>query len=389
MYKKILKQIKLHALPPIYKGLDSKLKQPHVIFSAENPMYPENVKYNKTHEEVLDFLKQKGYNVGELQGHYGQPERSIIVYNPSKKAVRHLMNLSHDLGQESSIYSDSYNHELHFHGGKDAGKHLKGQGTAFHKKPPKDLFSTMDDGTHFTHQFDPNVLHDADKSMIGQDDKLSKSESRAGSALLIKNEAPHKLETADPDTKLIHFSPTAGLTEIDPHYHGVRRIGQEAKQGRPEHPTSFFYLEGTEPESIVTSGTQSKYVSRLAHHKLYDIGKDPENIRKELREKSMNQQINPGSYTRDDLDAAIKAKGYHGIYNSSLNDTMKNVVAMYHKVPVEKEMKIHHKDMKSATAEDHHANDQSLSEARDYANSNGHHNASFLHNLNRKFSSGE
>jgi hypothetical protein len=389
MYKKILKTInktnslKKQAFADLYKSEQNPIKarQPHFIFSAENPLYPENNKLGMTHSGAMDLLQRKGYKVEEANGVYGAPEKSIIVHNPSKLAVKHLLDLSKDLGQESSIYSNGYDHELHYHAGPNADLHAKGQGTAIHKRPPENNFTTMADGTHFTHQFNFDNLHGRDKSMIKQDGGVKKSE-RTG-ILLTKNENHHPLVSAGPDTKLIHYSPTPNLPVIDPFHHGVRGIGSEAKQGKPEHPTSFYYLEDTKPEHLVTGGSQSKYITRLGHHKLYDVGEDPEGIRDHLR--SSGKTLNPGIFTRDELDAEIKNRGYHGIYNSSLNDTMKNVVAMYHPMAVEKEMKIHPKDYEKATSTDHHGHDESLKNARQFAKDNGHPDGTFLHKLTTKF----
>ena len=392
MYKKILKKIKTdsatkkQAVEDLYKSQGNAVKdrKPHFIFSAENPMYPENLKYNMSHHDVLDLLQRKGYKAEEMQGMYGHPERSIIVHNPSHLAAKHLLDLSKDLGQESSIYSNGYDHELHFHGGPNAGLHVKGQGTAIHKRPPDDYYSTMNDGTTFTHQLNTDQLHEPKDSMLKQgSSNLKKSESN-GRLILAKNEDQHPLVTAGPDTKLIHFSPHENLDSIDPAYHGIRGIGSEAKQGRPTHPMGFFYLEGTKPEHVVTSGAKSKYVSRLGDKKVYDVGTDPENIKGGLRDAAKDRQVNPGSYTREELDSAIKHKGYHGIYNSTLDDTMKNVVGMYHPMPVEKEMKFHPKDMEGATSRDFHGEKEHLKDAKQFAQDNGHHDGSFLHKLSQK-----
>jgi hypothetical protein len=390
MYKKILKSIKntsalkKQVFADLYKSEQNpvKARKPHFLFSAENPLYKDKVKLKMTHPEVMDFLKQKGYQVESMDGHYGHPERSILVHNPSKNAARHLFNLASDLGQESSIYSDGYNHELHFHHGENAGKHAKGQGTAIHKKPPEDMYSTMADGTCFTHQINADVMHDRKESVISEKPSSIQKSEGGGRTTLMKNENNHPLKSAGPDTNLIHYSTTPNLTEIDPFHHGVRGIGAEAKQGKPEHPTSFYYLEGTKPEHIVTSGAKAKYVAKLGHHKLYDVGTDPEKIRTQLRESGKTN--NPGIYTRAELDSAIKQKGYHGIYNSTLDDTMKNVVAMYHKVPVAAEHKMHPKDFESASAENHHGNAEDLKSARQWAKDNGHPDGSFLHGLARK-----
>lgn len=139
----------------------------HFIFSAENPYHKDKNTLNLTHEQALDFLKQKGYKAEEIKGKYGNEERSIIVHNPPKHALKNLMNMSASLGQDSSIFSDGENHEMHFHHGDAAGRHIKGSGTQFHQETPKDFYSTMTDGTHFTHNFDFDNAHDSKASIFG------------------------------------------------------------------------------------------------------------------------------------------------------------------------------------------------------------------------------
>ncbi len=368
MYKKVLKSIKElsalknEVLAGLYKNEENSVmaRKPHFIFSAENPMYPENHVYNMKHDEVLNMLKQKGYNAESVSGHYGKPERSILVHNPPKHSLDHLLDLSKKLGQESSIYSDGYNHEMHFHGGPNADHHVKGQGTTIHKRKPDDHFTEMKDGKSFTHLFNFDELHPPESS-ITKDPQLSTKKSEVD---FVKSEPNHPLIGAGPDTKLIHFSTTPGLKNIDPAHQGARIKDSSSKYGKPEHPVSFFYLEGAKPEGIVTSGASSKYVARLGHHKVYDLGTDPENIRHGLREASKDRQVNPGSFTRDELDAAIKAKGYHGIYNSAHPvEDHRMVVGMYHRMPVEKETKFHPKDAELATDqayEQHHSLNKSV-----------------------------
>lgn len=362
-------------------------RKPHFIFSAENPLYPAKLKMS--HEETMSFLNDRGYKAEAVQGKYGDHEKSILVHNPPKHAIKHLMKLSSSLGQESSIYSDGYNHELHYHNGDNAGKYHKGQGTNFHKKPPADNFSTLQDGTTFTHNFNFDETHDRPTSMVKQQpESLKKSES-SSRVYLGKAEDDHPLVSAGPETKLIHYSPEGGLETLDPAHHGKRGIGAEAKQGRPEHPTTFFYLEGTEPENIVTTGSTHKYVASKGSMKFYDVGKDHEGMRAKAKELAEQENLkskypNPAGSAiarREHLDQAIRQSGYHGMYNSSLNDTMRNVVAVYDKVPVDKSHPIHRNDYKEATATNHHANDESLSRAKDFSKEHGHHNHRFLHGL--------
>lgn len=142
-------------------------KQPHFIFSAENPLYKENNKLGWDHGKTLDHLKNKGYNAETVQGQYGGArENAIIIHNPPIHAVPHLQQMAKDLGQESSIYSDGNWHELHFHGGENAGTFVHGQGTQIHSNKPDDNFSHMGDGTVFSHQFEWSKSYPQNHSLV-------------------------------------------------------------------------------------------------------------------------------------------------------------------------------------------------------------------------------
>ena len=232
-------------------------------------------------------------------------------------------------------------------------------------------------------------MHNPDKSMVKQNlGSLQKSESNKR-FFLTKNEQKHPLENAGPGTKLIHYSPEEGLEELNPMHHGKRGIGAEAKQGQPVHPTTFFYLEGTEPENIVTSGSKYKYVASKGNMKFYDLANDHANLRQRAKQLAEEENLKskypnpPGSAIsrREHMDQAIRESGYHGFYNSSLNDTMRNVVAVYDKVPVDKYHRLHPNDFKEASARDHHADDARMDRTHNFSKEHGHHNPRFLYKL--------
>lgn len=358
-------------------------RRPHFIFSAENPIY--NAKLRMSHDEVVDFLKNKGYRVSTATGCYGSMENSIVIDNPPKHSVKNLKQLSADLGQESSIYSDGYDHEMHFHAGENAGKHYKGQGTTVYKKRPEDFYTTLDDGTTFSHLFNEEKLFDNKDSMHPiPPKKMRKSEnSRYKMPYIAKSEGNHPLKDRKGPVTLIHYSPQRNLTEIHPDHHGSRRIGAEAKQGAPVNRLAFYYLEGVKPEPLVVQSTKSKYTTALGNHKLYDVGSDPDGLWGKLKKKAMKKQINPGVVHKDDYHTAIKNAGYHGIYNSSLDDTMSNVVAMFEPMKVDKEHPIHPNDFHETSAIDFHFEDKKRKEAKAYAEAEGHHDADFLHKLDQ------
>lgn len=319
-------------------------RKPHFIFSAENPMH--HSKYNMGHDETLAFLRKKGYEVEEMMGKYGDHEKSILVHNPPKHAIAPLQKLAHDLGQDSSIMSDGYNHELHYHHGDEKGTHIKGQGTDFHKIEPNDNYSTLSDGSHFSHN-------------------LKWGESHHDNESLWKNQLhkPHVLEDKhSKDLKLIHYSPMKGMKQLDPSKQGTRIKDAGSKQGTPSHPTSFFYIEGTKPESLVTSGATSKYVTSVGNNKLYDRGLDPDGIGKavyaEVKQAADLRQTNKGIVNNEEYNHAfhgrLKDMGYHGVYNSRMDDTMRNVVGMFGQTDLHTEHRMHPNDHHEASSIDHH-----------------------------------
>ena len=131
--------------------------------------------------------------------------------------------------------------------------------------------------------------------------------------------------------KLEHYSTEEGLKQIDPKFKG-RGVDAGVKGRDTEHPHSFFYIAGTEPEHIVSNRARSRYVIDLPDHaKLYDLGTDPEkHIEAAVAE-------NNGALNMDMVHARLKKAGYHGFYNSAHPYGLTNVVALYHAQPVSEE----------------------------------------------------
>lgn len=125
----------------------------HFLFSAENPMHPHKNDLKMDHKQTLEHLKGKGFNAHEVKGHYGSPETSIMVHGVNPNQANDLHGLASQLGQDSSIYSQGGKHEMKFHHGENAGKTVSGEGTTWHNEKPKDMYTTMPNGKHFTHKF--------------------------------------------------------------------------------------------------------------------------------------------------------------------------------------------------------------------------------------------
>lgn len=143
--KALFKSIKEHR---------TKVDGPHFLLSAQNPKYPEHNQLGLDHDTVLQHLTGAGYDAHGVDGHYGAPEKSIIVYGVTPDHAEKLHGLAARMGQDSSIYSTGTHHEMRFHHGEDAGKKITGVGTQHHSQKPGDFFTTLPGGTHhFTHNF--------------------------------------------------------------------------------------------------------------------------------------------------------------------------------------------------------------------------------------------
>ncbi len=149
----------LHAKIKAYVDKKTKLGKsenghlgPHIIFSPEKPLYPNAVKVKESTQEAVQNLVNQGEDAKAVQGHYGQPENSVIVFNP--KNPQAILQHAKDLGQESAIHSDGENHKFIFLNGPDEGHSVSGKGTVFHTEKPKDNYTTLPNGQHFTHNFD-------------------------------------------------------------------------------------------------------------------------------------------------------------------------------------------------------------------------------------------
>lgn len=95
------------------------------IVSAENPLVTPD-KGADTHQALTDELRRMGLEHHEVDGHYGKPEKSVIIYNPTRKQ---MLDLGTRYGQGSVIYSQNHNPELHY----THGERLTEDGPIVHK----------------------------------------------------------------------------------------------------------------------------------------------------------------------------------------------------------------------------------------------------------------
>jgi hypothetical protein len=149
--------------------------RPHIILSVENPGYPASSPVS--HNVAIKALQRLGGGqVLEIQGHYGKPERSILISDPSDEQAQFARHLAHRTGQESHIESDGYSHKMYYSNGPQAGQITHGRGTTWHEQSPQDFYSKLPSGDTFTHNFDMDKFEDQDKVPGGLADDKKKTD---------------------------------------------------------------------------------------------------------------------------------------------------------------------------------------------------------------------
>lgn len=157
------------------------LKQPHIIFSPENPRYDQSVTPASI-DEVHQYLIDQGEDAHKAHGKYGDHENSIIIMRP--KNPQGILNMAKDLGQESVLLSNQGNHELRYVNGPNEGKSHYGKGTQFHINTPDDFYTKLDHPQGkaiFTHNIDFSDLHDS-SNKIKKSEQLAKNSALPDSA---------------------------------------------------------------------------------------------------------------------------------------------------------------------------------------------------------------
>jgi hypothetical protein len=133
--------------------------EPVGIMSGENPRFPAAA---SGHESLKNELTQMGVRHQEVQGHYGAPEKSFLIYGLPRE---HLMALGKKYGQESVIHNEGGNREFIYTHGPHAGKMHPGLPTheqwTDQEGPPEDYYTKMPEGGYTRLHFDFDKLHPA------------------------------------------------------------------------------------------------------------------------------------------------------------------------------------------------------------------------------------
>lgn len=132
---------------PVFNG------SPWGAMSGEAPRF--HAEEQPTHENLVNHLRQRGVKFEETHGRYGDPERSVLIYKPTREL---MSELGKKFGQESVVYSNGGKHELLYTNGEHEGKsRLTSPGNepiTWHDEAPDDYYSHLPNHGYFTINFD-------------------------------------------------------------------------------------------------------------------------------------------------------------------------------------------------------------------------------------------
>lgn len=229
------------------------------MISGENPRFPAEA---QGHEKLGEALKNAGLKAEEKQGMYGAPEKSYMVYGPSREQ---MYQLGKSFGQESVVYSNKGKHELLYTNGPKAGKFHPAQNHEFFRHAPEDYYTNMPDlGGFLRLNFDWDQLHSTN---LGQDAAVQALHDRAAAQQNVKPP-----EQADRTVTKAEIA--AGLAT-------VLRKAIAAARG-PEHPLSYpWHNEHTDHHlQVMSPGVVMRHGSNLSKamgaHPHMDQGKPGE-----------------------------------------------------------------------------------------------------------------
>lgn len=121
--------------------------------------------------------------------------------------------------------------------------------------------------------------------------------------------------------RLVHYSTTRGLNRIDPTFIGSGQLSFRERQD-VRIPVSYYYFEGTEPETLLLSTAKARYESELpVGAKLLDLASRPQWVADAYRADG-----------RGGMYRALKEAGFFGFYDS--DGALPNATAIFYPLPV-------------------------------------------------------
>lgn len=229
------------------------LPKHHILFTPENPQYDSKFAHNPSIEDVTKLLSQNGEDAQIIEGHYEQPERSILVSNPLN--INGIHQLAQDFGQESVLHSLNGHHTLTFVNGPRAGQFIKGRGTNYFREKPEgdhSIIHTVDGPLYFIHNLDGEDVEKSEelyKAPIPYD--LSSDDDVSPSSYTNINKVVHKEKDKKGFTHVVRVDPENSNDILHSlHAPGGSQIAQ--MHIRNELAAGVPGGRGYEPEPIVS-----------------------------------------------------------------------------------------------------------------------------------------
>jgi hypothetical protein len=149
-----------HQEHPLFSGAQSV-----GMISGENPRFPAQA---SGHEAMGEALKQMGVKAEPRDGRYGSPEKSWMLYGPTREQ---MYQLGKQFGQESVVFSpqgnDAKRHELLYTNGPNAGRFHPALDHEFFGKEPEDYYTHMPElGGYLRLNFDFDTLHPTNLNQV-------------------------------------------------------------------------------------------------------------------------------------------------------------------------------------------------------------------------------
>jgi hypothetical protein len=236
--------------------------------SGQNPRFTATAQGG--HEALKQELTQQGITYEDTHGHYGMPERSLIIHGLPKSQ---LISLGKNYGQESVIHNEGGSREFIYTNGPNEGKAHPGLSTyetwPKEQGPPKDNWTLLPHDQSYVHlHFDFDKLHpvDASNGLQAQGRPVTKHE--IGYALygclldvLKKSEPSTDIENVAAD-----YTQKAGLSYSKPVLHphspelGTKLASTyENAPHQPNHPQVKAAYDALKHETL------AQYKHLLAH----------------------------------------------------------------------------------------------------------------------------
>jgi hypothetical protein len=154
------------------------------MISGESPRFPipptialpgDPAPVRSGHDALGATLKQMGLKAESRDGRYGAPEKSYMVYGPTREQMYHL---GKQYGQESVVFSEGGKPELLYTNGPNAGRYHPALNHEWFNSEPEDYYTHMPElGGYLRLNFDWDTLH---PSNLGQNAAIDALHSRAG-----------------------------------------------------------------------------------------------------------------------------------------------------------------------------------------------------------------